>query len=391
MIYGSLCSGIESATVAWESLGWRPAWFSEIEEFPKAVLKHRYPNVPDLGDMTRIYENEIFKQSKIDLLVGGTPCQSFSLGGKRAGLDDPRGNLALEFLKIASIKNPRWIVWENVSGVLSSYSGPGTPSQVDEELRKESECEVVEAPDFEDFIRGLQELRYGFAWRVLDAQFFGVPQQRRRLFVVAHSSGDYRYPTAVLFDSQAFDYDRQGGNPETRSIPILTTTTAGNSNARGVVIIEKDISRTIGDRFIRSLTPEEEERRQGFPGNHTNIPWGSGLAPDSLRYKAIGNSMAIPVMRWIGERIQFMEETEMGTRTVTEKTCSKCNATYKADRGNKHATGACVGVGAVVAPQIEVTTQPKKHTLIIQIVKDQLNKLRGEVKQLEDGLKELEQ
>ncbi len=110
LIYGSVCSGIEAATVAWEPLGWRPAWFAEIEPFPCAVLRHHWPDVPNLGDMTRLHENEIFRETDIDLLVGGTPCVSFSVAGNQAGLDDPRGNLALEFLRIVSIKRPRWFV-----------------------------------------------------------------------------------------------------------------------------------------------------------------------------------------------------------------------------------------------------------------------------------------
>lgn len=381
MIYGSVCSGIEAASVAWSPLGWKPAWFSEIEEFPKAVLKHRYPEIPDLGDMTKLYDNETFKKSKIDLLVGGTPCQSFSLGGKRAGLDDPRGNLALEFLRIARIKNPKWIVWENVFGVLSSYSGFGTPSEVDKESFKESERETVEAPDFEDFIRGLQELGYGFAWRVLDAQFFGVPQQRRRLFVVAHFSGDHRYPAAVLFDEKAFDYKRPGGDPKTRSLPILTTTSAGNQNARGVVIVEKDFSESGGERFARSLTPEEEERRQGFSGEHTNIPWrGEIISPDSARYKAIGNSMAIPVMQWIGKRIDFMEGV---VKNLNEKQCAECGKSYKRDVGYCHRDGKCKKISEsedILLPSVASLNVPET---VISMAKEKIEMLKKEIYELE--------
>src|SRR5690242_2085928 len=123
MIYGSVCSGIEAATVAWDPLGWDAVWLSEIEKFPSAVLAHHYPEIPNLGDMTKLHENKIFQESRIDLLVGGTPCQSFSVAGLRKGLDDPRGNLALEFLRLVDIKKPRWFVWENVPGVLSSSRG----------------------------------------------------------------------------------------------------------------------------------------------------------------------------------------------------------------------------------------------------------------------------
>ena len=121
--YGSVCSGIEAASVAWDSLGWEPVWFSEIEPFPSEVLKHRFPEVPNLGDMTKLTQNPIFNEQPIDILVGGTPCQSFSIAGLRKGLADPRGNLMLTFLSIADKKKPKWIIWENVPGVLSSNRG----------------------------------------------------------------------------------------------------------------------------------------------------------------------------------------------------------------------------------------------------------------------------
>ena len=122
MIYGSVCSGIEAATVAWEPLGWKAAWYSEIEKFPCEVLADRYPSVTNLGDMTKLYEKELFNERPIELLVGGTPCQSFSVAGLRKGMADPSGNLALVFLSILERKRPRWVVWENVPGVLSSWS-----------------------------------------------------------------------------------------------------------------------------------------------------------------------------------------------------------------------------------------------------------------------------
>lgn len=162
-----MCSGIEAASVAWEPLGWDAAWFSEIEPFPCAVLDHRYPDVPNLGDMTRIHENETFKTEEIDILVGGTPCQSFSVAGKRRGLRDPRGRLALAYAEIVRSKRPRWIVWENVPGVLSSHKGR----------------------DFGAFLGALAECGYSLAYRVLDAQYYGVPQRRRRVFVVGHLDG----------------------------------------------------------------------------------------------------------------------------------------------------------------------------------------------------------
>lgn len=172
--YGSVCSGIEAATVAWHPLGWKPAFFSEIEAFPRAVLQHRWSGVPLHGDFTTIRGDEY---GPIDLLVGGTPCQSFSVAGLRGGLADDRGNLALEFLRLAQRARPRWLVWENVPGVLSSNGGR----------------------DFGSILGGMGELGYGWAYRVLDAQHFGVPQRRRRVFVVGYL-GNWRRAAAVLFE-----------------------------------------------------------------------------------------------------------------------------------------------------------------------------------------------
>ena len=174
MNYGSVCSGIEAATAAWHPFGWKPAFFSEIDKFPRAVLKHHYPSVPLHGDFTTINAGDY---EPIDLLVGGTPCQSFSVAGLRKGLADERGNLTLEFIRLAQKLRPRWIVWENVPGVLSQDGGRA----------------------FGAFLGGLAECGYGFAYRILDAQFFGVPQRRRRVFVVGYF-GDWRRAAAVLFE-----------------------------------------------------------------------------------------------------------------------------------------------------------------------------------------------
>ena len=178
MKYISVCSGIEAATVAWHDLGWTPVAFSEIEPFPSAVLAHHYPHVSNLGDMTKFKEWNL--DGSVDLLVGGTPCQSFSVAGLRKGLDDPRGNLMLTFLAIAERERPQWIVWENVPGVLSSNGGR----------------------DFGTFLAALGELGYGWAYRVLDAQWFGVAQRRRRVFVVG-CLGDQAGAAKVLFESES--------------------------------------------------------------------------------------------------------------------------------------------------------------------------------------------
>jgi DNA (cytosine-5)-methyltransferase 1 len=491
MKYLSVCSGIEAATSAWHHLGWEPVAFSEIEPFPSAVLKHHYPNVPNWGDMTQ-YKN--WPDATIDLLVGGTPCQSFSVAGLRKGLEDPRGNLMLTFLGIADRYRPKYIVWENVPGVLSSNGGK----------------------DFGSFLGALGELGYGWAYRVLDAQWFGVAQRRRRVFVVG-CLGDQRRAAEVLFESESvsrntppsrakgqgatadaqgsvgsssahafkvrggcegggkgylgsddtaftvathqdqqiyfgFDGDvpkdqtlsetistREGGITDTahavaqpvagflpkqgsraegigyaeeqsptlragcdsygiiqpvafaqnvrdevrlqngdgqivgalsaesgmhqtsyiaQPLPFDTTQLTCPSNysspkpgdpchplAAGAhtpaVAYDADLSQVLtthevvgslcaesgpnthGSRGVsgtqtmlqgyiqptlnmqvRRLTPVECERLQGFPDNHTNIPWRKKAeAPDGPRYKALGNSMAVPVMRWIGERI----------------------------------------------------------------------------------------
>lgn len=188
MRYLSVCSGIEAATQAWHPLGWQPVAFSEIEPFPSAVLAHHYPSVPNLGDMTKFKE---WPNEPVDLLVGGTPCQSFSVAGLRKGLADPRGNLMLTYLAIAARYQPRWVVWENVPGVLSSNGGR----------------------DFGSFLGGLGQLGYGFAYRVLDAQHvrtrrfpWAVPQRRRRVFVVGYL-GDWRRSAAVLFDRESLSGD----------------------------------------------------------------------------------------------------------------------------------------------------------------------------------------
>jgi DNA (cytosine-5)-methyltransferase 1 len=399
MRYLSVCSGIEAATVAWHHMGWQPVAFSEIEPFPSAVLAHHYPDVPNVGDMTKFKE---WNLESIDLLVGGTPCQSFSVAGLRKGLNDPRGNLMLTFLAIAERHRPRWIVWENVSGVLSSNGGR----------------------DFGTFLAALGELGYGWAYRVLDAQWFGVAQRRRRVFVVG-CLGDQAGAAAVLFESEsvcrnpapsrekgqgvargvsdgfAYGIDEEqnasrelfgclkartagGGfegtvaqpvafhhNAQTSQLPTdardtsisdaLTTSQQAavalpvafsrNDDGRDATLdlaptmrvagraggmlgvaqsmalgtdcyngaITGEVAATIGTPGssvnasgptvmvavqVRRLTPTECERLQGFPDGYTNIPWRKkDEAPDGPRYKALGNSMAVPCMRWIGERI----------------------------------------------------------------------------------------
>ncbi len=413
MRYGSVCSGVEAATVAWHPLGWQAAWYSEIEPFPSAVLKHHYPTVPNYGDMTQY---EAWPDEPINLLVGGTPCQSFSVAGLRKGLADPRGNLMLTYGAIARRYRPEWLVWENVPGVLSSNGGR----------------------DFGTFLGMLAELGYGFAYRVLDAQYFGVAQRRRRVFVVGHL-GNWQRAAAVLFErhslqghpapsrekgkdaatytsSSIAEYRADnvggtiranggdlGGGSETFVAKTLTVKNRNNfqndtfvsepiawdgemnpsvnvagtllrggqggrqdgvcqpipydffqitapvnrqsrepgdpchtlarDNAAHATIVQPmafaqnqlgevrvgEVTNTLNTNSnpsgrntpmvaqtmqVRRLTPVECERLQGFPDGYTNIPWRNKTeSPDGPRYKAMGNSMAVPVMRWIGERI----------------------------------------------------------------------------------------
>ena len=359
MRYLSVCSGIEAATVAWHDIGWEAAAYSEIEKFPSEVLKYHYPSVPNMGDMTKYKEWEI---GTIGLLVGGTPCQSFSVAGLRKGLEDPRGNLALTYVGILDKFRPKWFIWENVPGVLSSGEGR----------------------DFGAFLGAVAQLGYGFSYRVLDAQHFGVAQRRRRVFVVGHL-GDWRPTAKVLFESESlcrdtkssrkkreetsrnietsFVYENHGTDSRIKPVEISPTVTArwgtGGNNVplahafkvRGgcsgggkgylgqdekaftlstmqdqqIAIGSSDKAGTLransGSGFrsdgtpvegvaiqnmaVRRLTEIECERLQGFPDNYTNIKEN---CPSGARYKALGNSMAVPVMKWIGNRIQMVED-----------------------------------------------------------------------------------
>mgnify|MGYP003643598314 CR=1 FL=1 len=400
--YGSVCSGVEAATVAWHDLGFEPQWFSEVDAFPSAVLQHHYPNVPNHGDMTKFKEWN--NDKTIDLLVGGTPCQSFSVAGLRQGLSDPRGNLMLTYLAMAEQLKPKWLVWENVPGVLSSNGGR----------------------DFATFLTAMGKIGYGFAYRVLDAQYFGVPQRRRRVFVVG-CLGDWRSAASVLFESESLSghpapsrETRQRVAPTVGTGPPYSRTGNARVEADALITIAprslaltlgKDVASTLtstdykgvqavayehhaqdsrvkelpivasskkqqwpaevastldahyGDKMgyenqhinagaplfvpgkatgettlsdvtmsltasygqggadlatkpmvctntVRRMTPRECERLQGFPDDYTQISWRGKEpedCPNGHRYKAMGNSMAVPVMKWIGERIQQVE------------------------------------------------------------------------------------
>ena len=298
MTYLSVCSGIEAASVAWEPLGFKPVGFAEIEPFPCELLKQKYPDIKNYGDMTQYEKWDI---GQFDILVGGTPCQSFSIAGKRGGTADERGALMYAYLGIVETYRPRWVIWENVPGVLSSNNGY----------------------DFASFLAGLEECGYGWAYRVLDAQYFGVPQRRRRVFVVGHSDNGTDRAAKVLFEPESLcgdiaagsetqkeaaitfgkgvSYFRRGGNYKYhKDKKASTLRNSAASDCFDLVLAREK-------KYIRRLTPLECERLQGFPDNWTQIEWRGKPAeqcPDSLRYKAIGNSMAVPVMRWIGERVK---------------------------------------------------------------------------------------
>jgi len=385
MKFGSVCSGIEAASVAWHPLGWTAAWLSEIEPFPCAVLKHHYPDVPNHGDMTLLPEKILSGQVEApDLFCGGTPCQAFSVAGLRNSLDDARGNLSLTFVGIANAIDhvrslrgdaPAIVFWENVPGVLNTKdnafgcflgalageSDPIKPPGGGESKWTNAGC-----------VFGPQRT---VAWRVLDAQYFGVAQRRRRVFVVASARDDIN-PTEILFEFEGLRRDTpQSRETGQRIAPCVTNgppfSRTGNERveAEAMVIVDCGVEITgplsardykdpgtdglnkisakmipvINPTFalqgagatsqssqgsgwneevqftlntldvhgvaqsvaVRRLTPVECERLQGFPDNYSNIPWRKAAeSPDGPRYKALGNSWAVPVVAWIGKRIQ---------------------------------------------------------------------------------------
>ena len=417
LTYGSVCSGIEAVSVAWKGL-MMPLWFSEIEPFPCAVLAHHYPDIPNLGDMTALPQKIINREIPApDVLVGGTPCQAFSIAGLRNSLDDERGNLtltlihileAIDYVRYQDGKQPCVLLWENVPGVLSTKDNA-----------------------FGHFLAGLAQERgplqptggkwsnAGYvhsartiAWRILDAQYFGLAQRRKRVFVVAsarqrsvaqilierkslcgdiETGGSAEKNITAYTESSFGTYIRSavggvvtasggalGGGSETLVVhgtqdPIISSTTAhclgrngGQENILFDIAHRSDVVRiqdddttptltarmgtggnnipcialagnTIGRQphnggndngfddsgvsytltatdthgvfdsvTVRKLTPQECEKLQGFPPGYTQIPYRNKSAsdcPDSPRYKAIGNSMATPVIKWIGERM----------------------------------------------------------------------------------------
>ena len=184
MRYVSTFSGVEAATLAWRPLGWEAMCFSEVDSFPSAVLAERLPEVPNLGDITKVDWRKVAKEiGRPDVLVGGSPCQSFSVAGRREGLEGESG-LMWEYVRAVRELVPRWIVWENVPGALSSSHGE----------------------DFRCLLEALDACGYGLAWRVLDAEFFGLAQRRERVFVVGRL-GDVERPCKVLFEPESLRWN----------------------------------------------------------------------------------------------------------------------------------------------------------------------------------------
>lgn len=414
MRYLSLFSGIEAASVAWEPLGWEPVAFCEVDAFPSAVLAHRWPHVPNLGDITKVDWSDFAKgKRKPDVVVGGSPCQSFSVAGNREGLAGESG-LMFEYIRAVRRIMPRCFVWENVPGAFTSEDGEA----------------------FRQLLAEMDALGYGLAWRVLDAQFFGVAQRRERVFLVG-CLGDPRRAARVLFEPDGLRWDtpssrdkrqelaaragrgaaREGGavaktlqvrcgcegggkgaliqddmsatlstsqtqtvfaptyqiagniigrdprngghqlgvvDPDDNGAFTLTTNDLhavaapvclGDDNAKAACDVDMCGALKVGGSApimgssayeVRRLMPVECERLQGFPDGHTDLTGADPDAlfermaredmdeaerkrllaklrkwckacPDTPRYKACGNSMAVPVMRWIGERIQATE------------------------------------------------------------------------------------
>lgn len=309
---GSVCSGIEAASVAWEPLGLRFEWFSEIASFPSQVLKARYPDIENLGDMNDIPEK--LKNNLIstpDLICGGTPCQAFSLAGWKNGLNDDRGNLTLKFVDIVEANDtqrlkkglsPSIVFWENVEGVLTDKTNAfgclvsslaGLSNVID--IRKWPNAGVVYGP------------KRNVAWRVLDAKFFGVPQQRKRLYLLA--GGTDFFPENVLFEKHINDlqefpetkltFEKDGHRFEIFREYTDCLYSAYGTKWNGNAAAYNGSLFIVQDERIRRLSPLECERLMGFPDNYTNIKG----AKKTNRYQALGNSWAVPVVKWIGKQL----------------------------------------------------------------------------------------
>jgi len=348
MKFLSLFSGIEAASIAWLPLGWECLAVAEIEKFPCSVLKHYYPKTPNLGDITQITEEQIKALGHIDIVVGGFPCQDVSVAGLRRGFQNEDGSstrsgLFFEAMRVVRYATARFLLLENVPGIYSSNGGRDFASMVGEILGVEFD---VPANGWENTGVAVSE-RGCFEWSTLDAQWFGVPQRRRRMFALA-DFGDWRSRPPILFIPHSLSGDiapsRKKGEAITGHIEAST------SSGRGYWLDANDCAATIraqdsitkadalvydmrgrGDGNIaptlctdhargssdycpivmahgqvRRLTPRECERLMGFTSvsDYTKL---SEKTPDGPRYKSLGNSMVTNCMKWIGERIEMVE------------------------------------------------------------------------------------
>lgn len=338
---GSVCSGIEAASVAWETLGVEFAWFSEIAPFPSRVLAEKYPLIPNLGDMNDI--PALISQNKItapDLICGGTPCQAFSLAGCQNGLNDDRGNLTLKFVdiiesndivRLASGKNRCKVFWENVEGVLTDKTNAfGCLISSLAGLRSVLTVKEGKWPN--------SGVLYGetrnVAWRVLDAKYFGIPQQRRRLYVIA--GGKEFKPENVLFEVHKNDFPeyppselvfhKDGHDFEVFREYTDCLYSAYGTKWNGNAAAYNGSLFIVQDHRIRRLSPLETERLMGFPDNYTNLVGAS----KTNRYQGTGNSWAVPVVKWIGKRLILGSNDEI---SLDENDISLSNRMTKTDTG----------------------------------------------------------
>ncbi len=317
---GSVCSGIEAASVAWHGRGFEFEWFSEIAAFPSKLLHLKYPHIPNLGDLCdlprQLQRGDI---ATPDLICGGTPCQAFSLAGWKKGLEDVRGNLTLKFVDILNANDarrqaqrlpPTLVFWENVEGVLRDNTNAfgcflASLAGLDEEIKirgKWPSAGVLQGP------------QRRIAWRVLDARHFGLAQQRRRLYLMA--GGPAFAPEDILFETnpprspaslhhQPLVFEKDGHAIEVfRAYTDCLYSAYGtkwNGNAaayNGSLFVSQN-------HRLRRFSPLECERLMGFPDNYTQIEG----AKTTSRYQAVGNSWAVPVVQWLGERIAAHQQT----------------------------------------------------------------------------------
>lgn len=307
MKYFSVCSGIEAASVAWRPLGWECTGVCDNDPLPEAFLKYRYPDVPFYPDMTKLNNYESYKENQFDLLVGGTPCQSFSVAGLRKGMDDERGRLSLEYARILDEKQPTWNIWENVYGVFNKKHKKGL-------------CDLISAitgtkfyPEELGKYGVVQGTKRSIAYRVLDSQFFGVPQRRKRVYIIGYRGDNWRAPAAVLLEKGFLETDQKESSfsRDERTRRILNHLRIFGTITKQMAItdgfgLDSTPGYVIDEHGIRLATEIELERAQGFPDGYTDIPYKGKRTSYSQRRHLIGNSMSVPVMFWIGQRINFV-------------------------------------------------------------------------------------